>query len=458
MEAVTTIAIERIAAGGDGVGRIDGLACFVPRSAPGDIAQVAYLTQARHARGRVLQLLERSTQRVVPACRHYDGDRCGGCQLQHLSAAAQRDARVQLVQDTLARIGKRAVERPEIVSGVEWAYRGRLTLTLLPRGRSWIGGLHPHDDALRVFEMEECPITHPSLVQTWHAISPIAHGLPAAPRLRLGLRLTGALSVNGEVSPDVAVVVQGGKMWEHAAEWGARLLRTATLVQSVWWIADGATASAVALRSDGASSAPPDATLLHGALDDEDLPEAGTAPLAQDALAFAQVNTTVAAALRGFVVEQVQRFAPTRVIDAYAGTGELSQQLAVAGIQVTAIESDEAGSRAARRRFDALAPAILARTRLVRALVEHALADWLPADVVVLNPPRRGVDLRVTQLLEAAAARGVQAIVYVSCDPATLARDVARLPAWRITALQCFDMFPQTAHVETVCVLIPEEK
>jgi len=75
---------------------------------------------------------------------------------------------------------------------------------------------------------------------------------------------------------------------------------------------------------------------------------------------------------------------------------------------------------------------------------------------VVLNPPRAGVAVGVTALLEQAAGDGVRGIVYVSCDPATLARDLARVPGWRIDAVRCFDMFPQTAHVETVCVLRPE--
>jgi len=86
---------------------------------------------------------------------------------------------------------------------------------------------------------------------------------------------------------------------------------------------------------------------------------------------------------------------------------------------------------------------------------EDALPTALPADVVILNPPRAGVDARVTAALEAARA-STRAIVYVSCDPATLARDVGRLGGWRIASLESFDMFPQTAHVETVCELIPE--
>jgi len=86
--------------------------------------------------------------------------------------------------------------------------------------------------------------------------------------------------------------------------------------------------------------------------------------------------------------------------------------------------------------------------------VEDVLPAALPADVVILNPPRAGVDSRVTELLEQQSLRP-RAVVYVSCNPATLARDISRLPGYRIESLVAFDMFPQTAHVETVCELVP---
>jgi tRNA/tmRNA/rRNA uracil-C5-methylase (TrmA/RlmC/RlmD family) len=87
----------------------------------------------------------------------------------------------------------------------------------------------------------------------------------------------------------------------------------------------------------------------------------------------------------------------------------------------------------------------------VTARVEDVLARHLPADLVVLNPPRAGVSEAVTRALESSA--DTRRLIYVSCDPATLARDVARLPAWRITGATAFDMFPQTAHIETVLEL-----
>ena len=113
-----------------------------------------------------------------------------------------------------------------------------------------------------------------------------------------------------------------------------------------------------------------------------------------------------------------------------------------------AIELDRAAASRLRERLAPPSSAIAGR-------VEDHLAAALPADVVILNPPRSGVDARVTTALES-AARPPSALFYVSCDPATLARDLARLPRYRIVVdAKAYDMFPQTAHVETLCELVP---
>jgi 23S rRNA (uracil1939-C5)-methyltransferase len=456
VEEIATITIDRIATGGDGVGRANGLACFVPRTAPGDVAQVAYVAHARHGRGRVLQIVTASAHRVEARCLHYERDRCGGCQLQHLDDATQRDARRHIVQDALSRIGKRTIELPELVTGESWGYRGRLTLMLLPRGRGWTGGLHPHDDAARVFHLEECPIANPVLVQCWRDMRERLHGMPTDRFLRVSFRLLSATA--GEET--VAVVIQGGQTWSDAAEWAAALLRASPPVRAVWWVPRGG--EAVALVGDVAT----DAAAGRAVLQLETAPPGGNAPVddaagagryepdAREALAFAQVNPTVATALRDFVDASVRSFSPQRVVDAYAGSGELTERFARDGVHVVAIEADASGTAATRRRVTEAG--LADRVEVVTALVESALSSALPADVVVLNPPRAGVAVGVTALLEQAARHGVRGIVYVSCDPATLARDLARVPGWRIDAMRCFDMFPQTAHVETVCVLRPE--
>ena len=93
-------------------------------------------------------------------------------------------------------------------------------------------------------------------------------------------------------------------------------------------------------------------------------------------------------------------------------------------------------------------------SRAIHGRVEDELPGALPADLVILNPPRAGVDARVTETLEAEAPR-LRGVIYISCNPATLARDLSRLPSFQIQSLHAFDMFPQTAHVETVCELRP---
>jgi 23S rRNA (uracil1939-C5)-methyltransferase len=117
---------------------------------------------------------------------------------------------------------------------------------------------------------------------------------------------------------------------------------------------------------------------------------------------------------------------------------------------VTAIELDAEAARYAADRLGAAGRAVVGR-------VEDELPAALPTDVVVLNPPRAGLDARVPETLERAAGgtfgAAPQGLVYVSCNPATLARDLARLPSYRVRSARPFDMFPQTAHVETLVVL-----
>ena len=96
-----------------------------------------------------------------------------------------------------------------------------------------------------------------------------------------------------------------------------------------------------------------------------------------------------------------------------------------------------------------------APSRAIIGRVEDRLASVLPADLVLLNPPRSGVDARVAEALQNVATPP-GAVIYVSCDPATLARDLSRMPRYRLASVRAWDMFPQTAHVETVCELVPE--
>ena len=405
------VTIESIATGGDGVGRADGRVVFVPRSAPGDVGIVEMPDKGRFARVEFRELRVASSKRVQPACTHFVMDRCGGCQLQQLSYEAQLEAKSRIVRDAMQRIGRREVEAPVVhPSAHPWRYRRKLTLALRRRASGWIAGLHPFDDPVTVFSLDDCPITHQDVLDVWREVLAAAEFLPAADELR------GALRFEGEES--ASLTIEGAREWPSSPEFFAAVPRLGAL----WWIPENQSRRRLHAR------------------------DAETAPGAS----FAQVNPAVAGPLRRRVVALAMARHPATAVDAYAGLGDTAAELAAHGVRVTAIELDRDAVRWSAER---LPPG----SRVLSGRVEHLLESALPADVVILNPPRAGLDKRVTDIL-GTVHPAPASIVYVSCDPATLARDVGRLPRYRIASLASYDMFPQTAHVETLCELVPESE
>ena len=401
---VIQLRVHSIAAGGDGVGRSEGLVVFVPRAAPGDLALVRIDSVKRFARGTLESIVEASADRIDPPCAHYVVDRCGGCQLQHINYEAQLEAKRVVVRDSLQRIARANAPLPAIhPSEKQWRYRNKLTLAMRHSTTGWTMGLHPYDDPAAVFQLADCPITDERVVAGWREIMAAAPLLPDTPELRGTVRLAGDA---------IVVLIRGGAEWSDAESFFAELSSASAL----WWAREGSQATMLFERRRAAA-----------------------------ATSFGQVNELVGAALHRHVVDRVAARSPQTVVDAYAGTGETAAALAALGIRVTAIEIDREAANLCASRLPAGSRSLVGR-------VENTIAKALPADLVIVNPPRVGLHERVTRALEAQHKR-VRGIVYVSCDPATLARDLARLPSYRIASLETFDMFPQTAHVETVCEL-----
>ena len=402
------IVIDSIAAGGDGVGRTNGVVVFVPRSARGDRVRVDLDSRKRFARGSIREIIEPSPDRVDPLCYHYRVDRCGGCQLQHLSYDAQLDAKRLIIRDSLARIGRRQVELPDIEPSEEqWHYRHKLTLGMRrSRKGDWVIGLHPFDDPVNVFQLADCPITDQRVVTIWRQVMESRRHFPVGDELRASVRL---------VDDGAAVVMEGGNAWPERLAFFEGVPGATAL----WWKPAHRARSLVASRGAPAAGA-----------------------------SFAQVNAAMGARLHDFVMELSHAYDASTVLDAYAGSGATAIRLARSGARVTAVEADrDASARCASELPEG--------SRAIAARVEEVIHEVLPVDLVLVNPPRSGLHERVTAELQS-AQRPPRAVIYVSCDPPTLARDLARLPRYRVASLRAFDMFPQTAHVETVCELVPE--
>ena len=400
------IRIRAIAAGGDGVGTLpDGRTVFVPRTAPGDLVDPGELRLARRfARGRVARLLESAPERVVPRCPHYVADSCGSCQLQHLSPTSQRVARRQLVGDALRRIGHLVTEDPPLEpSDTEWEYRTKLTLA----ARSGRIGYHRLGQPGSVFDLVRCPIARPELNALWAALRVHRRMLPRQLE-QLVLR------VDRAGGRHAIVRTRKGDAWTGGRELGTALTKDG-IDAVLWW--------------EPAGGAP---RTVYGARE------------AYPVMVFEQVHPTMGDRVRAHAVQQLGEIRDRHVWDLYAGIGETTRALAERGATVESVEVDPRAVRVA----EAQGPAGVTR---IAARVEDALGRLRQPDAVIVNPPRTGLAPEVTSRLpDLPTSR----LVYISCDPATLARDLARLDgAYRLAEVKAFDLFPQTAHVETVARL-----
>ncbi len=405
------IGIDRLAAGGEGVGRLpDGRVVFVPRTAAGDRVELEQVREHRRfARARPGRILSEGPGRVTPPCPHYMADWCGGCQLQHLEGDVQRAARRGFVGDALRRIAKRALPDPPLEPAPsDWHYRSRLTLHQSADGRRI--GFHRLGRPGDIFDVQACLLADERLLALWDALSPRRSLLP----VRFD-SLTLRLAPGGERH----VIVQGVEdvPWPNPRAL-AEALAAAGEPATLWWHPTGGAARVV----DGGEAYP--------------------------ATVFEQVHPGMGELVRRHAIAALGDVSGQHVWDLYAGIGETTALLIERGATVESVEADPRAVRLAARETD---DGRRVQRHLGRA--EELMRRLKQPALVITNPPRGGMEAPVVDVIAAARPRRV---VYISCDPATLARDLARFgDAWRMADVRAFDLFPQTAHVETVVVMEP---
>jgi 23S rRNA (uracil1939-C5)-methyltransferase len=396
--------LDSMAQGGEAIGReASGRVVFVPDAIAGEQVVVEIVAAKKgYARARLVEIVAPSPARIAPRCEHFGA--CGGCQWQHIAYDAQLRCKTEIVREQLARIGKLpdAPVRETIGMSEPWHYRNNVQFQLDDAGRLCFRALESHD----LVPIRECHIIDPLLGEMFRALE------------------------------------------FEGADFVEVMLRAGTRTGQKFVILEG--------RDD----APPEISV------DEPVSVAYRTPrgeiislVGKDALheelrgrvfrispqSFFQVNTLMAETLIDLAERFLVPHSSDVLLDAFGGVGTFGLSLAPRVARVIEIEDAPSAVN------DAKANAIeLSNVEFQRGKVEEILPRLKSKiDLVVIDPPRAGIAPRA---LDALIAHAPRVIAYVSCDPATLARDARRVieSGYRLIQVQPVDLFPQTAHIESV--------
>ena len=386
-----------VAHGGHCVARLDGQVVFVRHALPGERVRIAITERTKSfLRADAVEILDAALGRVDPPCAY--AGQCGGCDFQHVDPAVQRELLGEVVREQLRRLAGLAWDgEVEAVDPEALGWRTRVQFAVDRQGRPGLRRHRSHD----IIPVESCAIAHPDLPQvlgrTWDADSVEAIVSSTGERL-----LVTDASISDEVEAEV-----GGVVATDGTTRGGRGAVTERVL-------------AADFRVSGSG--------------------------------FWQVHPDAASTLVEAVIAGAAARPGDTVLDLYAGVGLFTTFLADEvgdGGAVISVESDRGATRDARRYLHDLPQVQLVAETVERALRQQLLGE--SADVVVLDPPRDGAKKAVAGIVDLAPRR----IVYVACDPAALARDLASFAArgYELTGLRAFALFPMTHHVECVAVL-----
>jgi len=431
---VTELSIESLAYGGDGVAHLpDGRTAFVVGACPGDIVEVKIAEDhGKYVRARIESVVKPSPDRVEPPCPYFGV--CGGCSWQHVSAHAQLAAKRRAVVDALTRIG--GMQHADqcvattVASSREYGYRNKIELVATTGTGGLSLGYHKAGSE-EIVPVESCLLLPPAHSKAPRALLGALRYLSGTQDLgirRVGLRV-------GAHTRDVEVA-----LWTSATAFPRQAAAT-TLAKAL------KTTSIVRVLTKGAekerNSVGVEVLAGKGAWRER---LRGTS-MTISAPSFFQVNTPAAETLVALALDALSPGEEDRIIDVYAGAGTFTLPLSAVAGEVLAIESAGSAVRDLRRNLDDAG----LYADVIGGDAARELSSIGTADGLLIDPPRAGL---APEVIESASATRAKTIVYVSCDPATLARDAKSLQAngYGLERATPVDMFPQTYHVETVAV------
>lgn len=422
VNSIITGDIQSIAFGGEGILRYQGFVVFVPFTAPGDKI-VCRITEVKKsfAKGEVVRLEQASPQRVKAPCPYFGS--CGGCQIQHLNDDAQAKYKLSAVTDALKRIGHLKTPPAQIIPAHQkWAYRRHITLHLKPVGQGFEAGYIGVDHHSLVV-IQSCPIFN----------------TPQDPIIEQLQELVGSLSNSTQQEGRVMILKNHRDQYvlsfQFASLKGLDLHSFQTSLQH-YPIFTG-----IIVQS-------PQEQRIYGDPYCEQKLEGLLFRFTPQA--FVQNNPEQSTNIYKHICTLTGERSHKKILDLYCGFGITSLLLSRQGHAVTGIEYNPDAIRFAQ---DNGQLNHLKQAHFIQGDVEKVLPRWLKteghADLILMNPPRTGLSKGVIQTVLKAEPNE---LIYVSCMPTTLARDLALFCQQQYDIQQCivYDMFPQTAHVETL--------
>jgi 23S rRNA (uracil1939-C5)-methyltransferase len=411
---VYDIKLTTLVYGGEALGRLpDGRAVFVPFALPGELVRLRLVEDKRnYARAELLEVLSPSKLRIQPRCIHYGI--CGGCHYQHMPYADQLDAKRDILKDQLERIGKMSDPsvQPTVALPQPYNYRNYVQFHLTLEGQ--LG--YYEAQTQRVFAIQECHLPEEPLNVLWPQLQ-----FDSIPELeRIGLRLG--------IENDIQLILESSDL--QPPEFSVEELPI----------------SAVHLSEAGALVLAGSEQIAIEVLEHSFQVSAGS---------FFQVNTAMAAAMINHLLENLAKYVTLQtdssvVLDVYCGVGLFSAFLAPMVSRLVGVESSASAVEDFVINLDEFD-----NVEIYEALAEQALPQLtLNPDVILVDPPRAGLEKAV---LDSILNYFPKVLVYVSCDPATLARDARRLRkgGYRMQEITPFDLFPQTFHIESMSFWTP---
>ncbi|MFM1654731.1 23S rRNA (uracil(1939)-C(5))-methyltransferase RlmD [Brevibacillus sp. B_LB10_24] len=439
---------------GAGVGRYEGYTLFVPQALPGDRirAEVVHVKK-NYGFARLLDVLAESPHRVQPPCPVFD--RCGGCSLQHLAYEEQLRHKRQVVVDNLRRIGGIPTEgegavlvHPTLGMANPWRYRNKAQVPIGEQEGGLVGGFYA-ERSHTIIDIDHCLIQHEANDEAVAAVKRIA--------VRLGIqpydenRHTGLLR---------HVVTRVGA---NTGEVMVVLITTEAFIPQRELLIEAICRQLPAVKSIVQNINPHRTNVIFGDEtftlwgQDEIYDTIGPVRFAISARSFYQVNPQQTEVLYKKTLEYAGLTGEQTVIDAYCGIGTISLFLAqrarrVYGVEIVPEAIADANRNARLNGIDNVTFAVGAAEEVIPAWKQEGIR----ADVIVVDPPRKGCDeALLTTILQMRPER----VVYVSCNPATLARDLKVLgELYEVREVQPVDMFPWTGHVECCSLLVSKDK